>query len=44
MTGSMAERSLAEVITPTGTRVRRKTASMISPCEYFGTITPSFTV
>ncbi len=44
MTGSTAESSLAAVISPTGTRVRRKTASIISPWLKLGTITPSFTV
>ena len=44
MTGSTAESSLAAVMTPTVTRVRRKTASMISPWLNRGMITPSFTV
>ena len=44
MTGSTAERSFAEVITATVTRVRRKTDSITSLWFMFGTITPSLTV
>jgi hypothetical protein len=44
MTGSTAESNLAAVMMPTVTRVRAKTASMISLCVRFGTITPSLIV
>ena len=44
LTGSTAESNLAEVMMPTVTRVRRNTASMISPWLKRGTITPSLTV
>ena len=43
MTGSTADRTLAEVMSATGTRVRRNTASMIWPLLYRGTMTPSTT-